>query len=253
MKEFLYKLLNLATFGRGMKRVINGKEVRLPTRFYRFFPDNYEKDNFRFFFNAVKPGDTVLDFGAHIGLFAAMASKAVGANGKVYAFEPSPSTNELLKKTVVINNASSIITTFQKAIGGTVGKTTFFVGEQADNANSLVNYKEDRPFRGIDIEVTTIDTFVKEQQLQKIDFIKIDVEGVEYDAMRGAVETFKKFKPKAILAIHPEPVKAKGDSLEAIYDLVKELNYTALYEDKPISRQDFCSHTGLIDLHLIPT
>ncbi len=252
MKEFLYKLLNLATLGRGMKRTINGRDVRLPTRFYRFFPDNYEKDNFQFFFSSTKPGDTVLDFGAHIGLFAAMAAKAVGGNGKVYAFEPSPSTNELLKKTVVINNASSIISTFQKAIGGTVGKTTFFVGEQADNANSLVNYKEDRPFRGIDIDVTTIDTFVKEQQLAKIDFIKIDVEGVEYDAMKGAVETFRKFKPKAILAIHPEPVKAKGDSLEAIYDLVKELNYTALYEDKPISRQDFCAHTGLIDLHLIP-
>ncbi|HMU72390.1 MAG TPA: FkbM family methyltransferase [Ferruginibacter sp.] len=252
MKEFLYKILDLATFGRGMKRVINGKEVRLPTRFYRYFPDNYEKDNFRFFFDSVKPGDTVLDFGAHIGLFAAMAAKAVGSSGKVYAFEPSPSTNELLKKTVQINNASACITTFQKAVGGAVGKTTFFVGEQADNANSLVNYKEDRPFRGIDIDVTTIDAFVKEQQLAKIDFIKIDVEGVEYDAMRGAVETFRKFRPKAILAIHPEPVKAKGDSLEGIYELVKELNYTALYEGAPISREAFCKHTDLIDLHLVP-
>ncbi len=253
MKEFLYKLLDLATFGRGMKRTINGKEVRLPTRFYRFFPDNYEKDNFRFFFTNTKAGDTVLDFGAHIGLFAAMAAKAVGNNGKVYAFEPSPSTNELLKKTVQINNASGIINTFQKAVGGSVGKTTFFVSEgQADNANSLVNYKEDRPFHGIEIDVTTIDTFVKDQQLIKIDFIKIDVEGAEYDAMKGAMETFRTFRPKAILAIHPEPVKAKGDSLGAIYDLVKELNYKALYEDSPISREAFCSHTDLIDLHLIP-
>ncbi|HNN72398.1 MAG TPA: hypothetical protein PKG89_14200, partial [Ferruginibacter sp.] len=73
-----------------------------------------------------------------------------------------------------------------------------------------------------------------------------------YDAMRGAVETFRKFRPKAILAIHPEPVKAKGDSLEAIYDLVKELNYTALYEGSPISREAFCAHTDLIDLHLVP-
>lgn len=253
MKEFLYKLLDLSTFGRGMKRTINGHDVRLPTRFYRFFPDNYEKDNFQFFFSACKKGDTVLDFGAHIGLFAAMASQAVGPTGKVYAFEPSPSTNQLLKKTVQINNAAGIISTFQKAVGGSIGKTTFFVSEgQADNANSLVNYKEDRPFHGIEIDVTTIDAFVQEQQLTKIDFIKIDVEGAEYDAMKGAVETFKRFKPKAILAIHPEPVKAKGDSLEAIYDLVKELNYTALYQDKPITKEEFCSQTDLIDLHLIP-
>lgn len=125
MKEFLYKLLNLATLGRGMKRTINGRDVRLPTRFYRFFPDNYEKDNFQFFFSSCKKGDTVLDFGAHIGLFAAMASKAVGPSGKVYAFEPSPSTNLLLQKTVEINNASGIVKTFQKAVGGSVGKTTF--------------------------------------------------------------------------------------------------------------------------------
>lgn len=253
MKEFLYKLLNLATFGRGMKRVINGHEVRLPTRFYRFFPDNYESENFKFLFASCKKGDTILDFGAHIGLFAAIASKAVGADGKIYAFEPSPTTNLLLQKTVKINNASGIIRTFQKAVGGSVGKTIFFVSEgQADNANSLVNYKEDRPFHGIEIEVTTIDAFVKEQGLSKIDFIKIDVEGAEYDALKGAVETFKKFKPKCILAIHPEPVKAKGDSLEAIYDLVRELNYTALYQDKPMTKQYFCSQTDLIDLHLIP-
>jgi FkbM family methyltransferase len=253
MKEFLYKLLDLATLGTGMKRTINGHKVRLPTRFYRFFPDNYESENFQFFFSSCKKGDTVLDFGAHIGLFAAMASKAVGSSGIVYAFEPSPSTNQLLQKTVKINNASGIIKTFQKAVGGSVGKTTFFVSDgQADNANSLVNYKEDRPFHGIEIEVTTIDEFVKEQQLTKVDFIKIDVEGAEYDALKGAAETFKKFKPKSILAIHPEPVKAKSDSLEAIYDLVVALGYTAFYNNEPITKEAFCAHTGLIDLHLIP-
>ncbi|MBK7376724.1 MAG: hypothetical protein IPJ02_14570 [Chitinophagaceae bacterium] len=56
MKEFLYKLLNLATLGRGMKRTINGRDVRLPTRFYRFFPDNYERDNFQFFLPPAKRG-----------------------------------------------------------------------------------------------------------------------------------------------------------------------------------------------------
>ena len=253
MKEFLYKLLNLATLGRGMKSTINGHEVRLPTRFYRFFPDNYERENFKFVFEVCKPGDTILDFGAHIGLFSAIAAKAVGSQGKIYAFEPSPTTNALLKKTVAINNAGGIIQTFQKAVGGEVGKTTFFISDgQADNANSLVNYKEDRPFHGIEIEVTTIDAFVKEQGLKKVDFIKIDVEGAEYDALKGAVDTFRKYRPKSILAIHPEPIRAKGDSLEAIYDLVKELGYTAYYNDRPVTKENFCSQTDLLDLHLIP-
>jgi FkbM family methyltransferase len=253
MKELLYKLLNIATMGKGMKRTISGHTLRLPTRFYRFFADNYEEDNFKFLFDKVKPGDVVLDFGGHIGLFAVIASQATGPTGKVYSFEPSPSTNQLLQKSVAINNADGIIKTFQKAVGGSVGKTTFFVSDgQADNANSLVNYKEDRPFHGIDIEVTTIDAFVKEQQLTKVNFVKIDVEGAEYDALQGGVETFNKFKPTCILAIHPEPIKAKGDSLEAIFDFVQSLHYKALYNGQPISKEAFCAYTDLIDLHLLP-
>ncbi|WP_462252922.1 FkbM family methyltransferase [Ferruginibacter sp.] len=253
MKELIYKLLNIATLGRGMKRTISGHTLRLPTRFYRFFPDNYEEENFGFLFSKVKKGDVVLDFGGHIGLFAVIASQATGSQGKVYSFEPSPTTNKLLRKSVVINNAQNIITTFQKAVGGSVGKTTFFISDaQADNANSLVNYKEDRPLHGIDIDVTTIDAFVKEQNLTKVNFIKIDVEGAEYDALKGGVETFNKFKPVCILAIHPEPIKAKGDSLGQIFDFVQSMNYKALYNNKPISKEAFCACTDLIDLHLLP-
>lgn len=253
MKEFLYKLLNIATLGRGMKRTINGHTLRLPTRFYRFFPDNYEKDNFKFVFDQVKPGDTVLDCGAHIGLFAVIASQATGSHGKVYAFEPSPTTNKLLQKSIAINKAGGIITPFQNAIGGEVGTTTFFVSDgQADNSNSLVQYKEDRPLHGISINVITIDSFVQQQKLHKVNFIKIDVEGAEYDALKGCAVTLATYKPACILAIHPDAVKAKGDSLAQIYDLVLQLNYNPYYNNKLITKEAFCSHTDLLDLHLLP-
>ena len=253
MKEFLYKVLNIATFGRGMKRIVNGHTLRLPTRFYRFFPDNYEHENFEFLFSSVKKGDVVLDVGAHIGLFAVIAAQTVSNEGKVYAFEPTPATYQLLQTSVAINNNQNNIKIFQKAVGSSIGKITFFISDnKADNANSLVNYKEDRPLHGIDIDVTTIDAFVKEQNLTKINFIKIDVEGAEYDALKGSVETFNKFKPACILAIHPEPIKAKGDSLETIFDFIQQLNYKILYNNKPISKEAFCASTDLLDLHLLP-
>ena len=253
MKEFLYKLLDMATLGKGMKRTINGHTVRLPTRYYKYFPDNYEKENFEFLLATVQKGDVVLDIGAHIGLFAAIASQAVGSGGKVFAFEPSPTTYSLLSKTMTINNATGIIKTYQQAVGSQQGKTTFFISnDQADNSNSLVNYKEDRPLHGIDINVTTIDFFVSEQQLSKVDFVKIDVEGAEFDAIKGAVNTFKKFKPVCILAIHPEPIIAKGDTVEDMYDFIQQMNYTILYHNQPISREAFCANKQLIDLHLIP-
>jgi FkbM family methyltransferase len=253
MKELIYKIVNFFTFGRGLGKSYHGHAVRLPTRYVNYFPAGYEKDNFDFLTAAVKQGDTVLDVGAHIGLFAVIASKLTGANGKVIAFEPAPATFNLLQQTVKINKAANIITTIQKAVGSEPGKTTFFISDSvADNSNSLVSYLGDRPLNGIDIDITSIDTIATEKKLEKINFIKIDVEGAEYDTLRGAAVTFKTFRPHAIVAIHPVPIVAKGDKLEAIYDLIVSLNYRITLDGKDLSREAFLQNRELIDLHIYP-
>jgi FkbM family methyltransferase len=253
MKEAIYKVLNFFTFGKGLSKKYHGHSVRLPTRYINYFPAEYEKDNFDFLATAVKPGGTVLDVGAHIGLFAVIASRHTGANGKVIAFEPAPATFNLLQQTVHINKAGNTITTVQKAVGSGPGKTTFFISDNvADNSNSLVSYLGDRSINGIDIEITSIDTVVKEYNLSSIDFIKIDVEGAEYDTLRGAADTFKTFSPHAIVAIHPVPIIAKGDTLEGIYDFIAGLNYRITVDGKPLSREQFLQNKELIDLHIYP-
>jgi FkbM family methyltransferase len=253
MKELIYKIVNFFTFGKGLRKRFHGHAVWLPTRYVNYFPAGYEKDNFDFLTAAVKQGDTVLDVGAHIGLFAVIASKLTGANGKVIAFEPAPATFNLLQQTVKINNAGNTITTIQKAVGSEPGKTTFFISDSvADNSNSLVSYLGDRPLNGIDIDITSIDTVVAEQQLSRVNFIKIDVEGAEYDTLRGAAQTFKRFAPHAIVAIHPVPIVAKGDKLEDIYDFIVALNYRITVDEKPLSREDFLKNKELIDLHIYP-
>jgi FkbM family methyltransferase len=252
MKELIYKLLDIASLGRGLKRKINGYVLRLPTRYFRYFPEDYESENFAFLATC-KPGAVIIDIGAHIGLFSVIASQITGRNGKVYAFEPAPSTYALLQKTLSINNSEAIIETFQKAVGIETGKITFFVSDgEADNSNSLVSYKDDRPLRGIDTEVTTVDAFVKEKKINKVDFIKIDVEGAEYDTLRGGAETLKNLRPICIVAIHPEPIKAKGDKLEDIYDFIISKNYRITLDKKEISREQLLANTELIDLHIYP-
>ena len=253
MKELIYKLLEIASLGRGLKRKINGHSLRLPTRYFRYFPEDYEAENFEFLTSSCKPGSVIIDIGAHIGLFSVIASQVAGKQGKVYAFEPAPSTYSLLQKTLSINNSGNQIETFQKAVGGETGKITFFVSDgQADNSNSLVEYKSDRPLHGIDTEVTTIDAFTKEKNLGHLDFIKIDVEGAEYDTLRGAVQTLKNLRPVCIVAIHPEPIKAKGDRLEDIYDLIAGCGYRITLDKKELSKQALLANTELIDLHIYP-
>lgn len=253
MKELIYKLLDVASLGRGLKRTINGHQLRLPTRYFKYFPSTYEAENFEFLAHSCKPGAVIIDIGAHIGLFSVIASQVTGNKGKVYAFEPAPSTYQLLQKTLSINHNQSVIETFQKAVGRETGKITFFVSDgQADNGNSLVNYKDDRPLHGIDVEVTSIDAFVKEKKLNKLDFIKIDVEGAEYDTLRGAAETLQNLKPVCIVAIHPEPIKAKGDRLEDIYDFIISRKYRIMFNNKEFSKAEFLANKEMIDLHIYP-
>jgi FkbM family methyltransferase len=253
MKELVYKIVNAFTGGRGLRKKINGFFLRLPTRYINYFPETYEQENFLFLQRQVKAGDKVLDIGAHIGLFSVIAAQLVGKNGKVYAFEPAAETNSLLKQTVAINKLESIVETYQEAMGEKSGKATFYVSAvKGDNSNSTVSYKDDRKLFAMEVNMLSIDDFVKAKNLDKLSFIKIDVEGAEYDTLRGAENTLRNLQPACILAIHPEPIAAKGDSLENIYDLVSSSNYHIYYLGKIISKEDFCSNRELIDLHLLP-
>jgi FkbM family methyltransferase len=253
MKELVYKIMDVFTGSKGLRKTINGFSVKLPTRYINYFPSGYEQENFEFLKQHVKEGDHVLDIGAHIGLFAVITAQLTGNNGKVYAFEPAAETNALLKQTISINRLGDIIEPYREAMGASSGKTIFYVSDvKGDNSNSLVSYKDDRKLYAIEVDMFSIDDFVKSKNLEALAFIKLDVEGAEYDALCGAINTLKTLRPVCIIAIHPEPIASKGDSLEKIYDLVAGCNYHIYYQNKLISKEKFCSNTELIDLHILP-
>ena len=253
MKEVVYRILNVITGNKGLKKTINGFPVKLPTRYINYFPADYERENFDFLRKYVKPGDNILDIGAHIGLFSTAAAQLTGINGKVYAFEPAAETQALLKQTIAINHFEGLIEPHNEAMGAASGKTTFYVSAiKGDNSNSLVSYKGDRELHAMEVNMFCIDDFVSAKNLKKLAFIKIDVEGAEYDALSGATNTLKNQRPVCIVAIHPEPIAAKGDSLEKIYDLIVTCGYEIYYQDKIISKQVFCNNREMIDLHILP-
>lgn len=246
-------MLEWLTRGKGLQRRISDTRIKLPARYIRYFPADYEADNFSLLRKQVRPGMVVLDIGAHIGLFSVIAAKWSGSASRVYAFEPAPSTHRVLERTLRMNHLEGQIVPLNLAMGLAPGTIDFFVSDhEADNSNSLVPYKSDRPLRAIPVKLDSIDHFVSTQKLQQVDFIKIDVEGAEYDTLRGGLDVIKKFRPVMILAIHPEPIMNRNDSLEALYDVLEKLPYQILLDGKPLSKADFCSNRNLIDLHLIP-
>jgi FkbM family methyltransferase len=251
--KIIYEALEKITFGKGLPKTVNGVKVKLPAKYIRYFPSNYEAENFDFLKESIQPNSVVFDIGAHIGLFSIIAAKLIGNGAKIFAFEPAPSTQKVLNQTIAINHLQQNVIPVNAAMGKEPGSITFFVSDdEADNSNSLVSYKEDRKLHGIEVKVDNIDHFAAAQKLTQIGFIKIDVEGAEYDTLRGGIHVFKTLRPNFILAIHPEPIAKKGDKLEDIYNLLIQLDYSIEYNAQAMSKEAFCANKEMIDLHLRP-
>jgi len=155
-----------------------------------------------------KLGDIVFDISAYVGDTPLWFSKAVGPQGKVYAFETEPSNFAKLKANLERNKITNVIP-LQLALSKTEGQM-----QVASAAGSSVITQA-----GTSVKVTTIDNFVEANKLPRVDFIKMDVEGHELKVLEGAHETIQAFKPSLVLSIYH-----RGDDLIKLPKFLLALN-----------------------------
>lgn len=250
IKEIGYSVLNAATLGRGIVRRIGGENIRFPARWSRYYEAEYEPETFRFFRSSVKAGNTVLDIGGHIGLFAVVAGRLAGPTGKVYSFEPTPFTRSVLTRVIQLNGLENIVEVRPEAVSSESGETVFFdTGDTISNANSLVRTERSRG--EIPVRVTSVDDFSAERGL-RVDVMKIDVEGVELDVLSGARATILEQRPLIRLGLHPPFIAKNGQSLRQIWDLLDEYAMTVHFDGAEVTRDWFCSQELLFDVELRP-
>ncbi len=248
LKNVSYTLLHWATFGKGVPRKINGMKVRFPAKWSRYYETDYESENYNFLKEQVKPGMHIIDIGAHIGLFSSVCSQLTGPDGKIVCFEPTPGTFKLLQQTLKLNHCSNVIPV-QAAVSDKDGMATFYVSETAGcNSNSLIKNKLGGGSQAYDVMLVTLDSIINDHSL-KPSLVKIDAEGAELDVLKGGITMFKKYKPILILGLHPEFIKEKKDSLEAIWDLLNDCGYEVLLDEMVVTKEDFCSKELLFDVH----
>jgi FkbM family methyltransferase len=252
IKQLIYKTIDLLTFGKGMRVRISGFNLRIPARYFRYFPPDYELDNINFISDNVARGMTVVDVGSHIGVVSIILAKKVGTDGKVFSFEPTPSTFKLLEKTIDLNKVNGTVVPINKAISEKPGADSFYITDiEAHNSNSLSNNKRtDAKEKKIEVELTSIDNFALKYRLKNIDFIKIDAEGAEYSVLKGTTNTIDKFHPKIILSLHPKSIKNFGDSLSEIWDFLSTKKYNINYQNRHVNKEWFISQSDLFDVLL---
>lgn len=250
IKDIAYKTLDTLTLGSGIERQIGGEPIKFPARWSRYYEAEYEPETFKFFHEVLKSGNTVLDIGGHIGLFAVVTAKIVGDRGKVFTFEPTPFTRGVLQEVVDVNGCSSIVEVRGEAVSSKRGETVFYdTGDEISNANSLV--KTERSRTEIPITLISVDEFVKERDL-RVDCMKIDVEGAELDVLVGARDTILEQRPVVRLGLHPPFIVQNGQTLEAIWDILAEYKVNVIFDGNPAEKEWFCSQPELFDVNLLP-
>lgn len=168
--------------------------------------EEYETELFK---KNIKKGDTILDIGAHIGYYTLLAARLVGDKGKVYAFEPAPRNFELLKKNIKENGYSNVVL-INKAVADMDGESKLFLNNENTGDHRIYNPQDQRKF--IKIQTVMLDSFFKNKST-KVDFIKIDVQGSEVRAFKGAVSLIKENRNIKILTeFWPKGLKLSGSS-----------------------------------------
>jgi len=185
-----------------------------------FYNDNYDKDFVSFtekyvmedipycykdnnFNVTVEKGDVVIDAGAWIGDFSAYAASK---GAMVYSFEPEPKLYELLSKTKKLNpfNEEERIFPIKKALGSHESKMNLSIDSLGGGAaNSLVIHQGVN--ETVSVDVVSLDTFVDDNKIRKVDFIKADIEGAERDMLKGAIYVLKTFAPKLSICTYHLP------------------------------------------------
>ncbi len=160
----------------------------------------------------IRPGDTCIDVGANIGIYALSMSVAAGAKGDVHAFEPVRKTFRILSENIHHNNVQNVVLN-NTAVGNTIGKAEFFVTFQSGLAG-FGNTGRGTVIEKEEVDVITLDAYVEKRGIKKVSLIKIDVEGFEWDVLKGG---------EKLLAAMP--------ALVVIAELDK-FNYDALGHDR---------------------
>ncbi|BAY33767.1 methyltransferase FkbM family protein [Nostoc carneum NIES-2107] len=150
------------------------------------FIQSFETSEIEFVRQSLKKGDIFLDVGANGGLYTVIAAKQIGHTGHVYAFEPGLRELSLLRHNIAVNNLSNV-TVIEKAVSNQKGKTQFAISHDgAMNSFKVTNHPQQKIKEWQTVEIISLDDFIQEFNVGKINFIKIDVEGAEHLVLEGA-------------------------------------------------------------------
>lgn len=174
---------------------------------YWYHGRNRERTTMLLFQRLIGPGDNVIDIGGHIGYMSLLFRRQAG-EGHVFAFEPGDNNIPYIRR----NLAGHGIELIEKAVGDRTGTARFFLEPLTGQNNSFVQdfdgfrtnrdfaFRGDLPVREVEVEMVRLDDWVRERGLH-VDFVKIDVEGFEWNVLQGMQDVLSRMRPRLMVEV----------------------------------------------------
>ena len=187
--------------------------------FKNFLKDNpHERGEVKFLESIVKEGMNVIDIGANVGITTMTVARKIGRRGKLYSFEPTPEYFNILKENISSNGLENV-KVYELAVTDQVGRAPFY---QKELSSGIVFEEGAKKF---EVSTTSIDRFLSEEKIERIDLINMDCEGSELLVLKGAKETLRKNKVKIFCEIHHDFLKQLGQSVEELVQYLQGLEF----------------------------
>jgi FkbM family methyltransferase len=234
---FLYKVFKVLGIGNSMLL-----RIHVPKYDYKFycrinnredlvFMTNHEEDIIEHF--TPKEGDIVVDIGAHMGRYTIISSKRVGANGKVVAIEAHPGNFEMLKSNIKLNQLTNVIPLNYAAYSKETKIKLYLPDEESGYTmhHSIMSnyvftkYKDKTEDKFVEVSANTLDYLLQLNEITDVNWVKIDVEGAEFEVLKGASNVLSKSKDIALL------IEVHGkDTYEPIIESLRSYNFKIDFE-----------------------
>lgn len=183
-----------------LQGTLRGKKWIVGSQRHAFWLGSYEIAVQRRIEQEMKPYGVFYDIGANVGFYSLFAATLIGS-GKVFAFEPVPANVAYLWEHLKLNGITNVFP-LELAVCDQTGKLSFAV----EDSGSMGHLHSDG---ALEVETTTLDALIQEERIPPPAYVKMDIEGAELKALRGARICFTRYQPKLFLSTHGEKIHAE--------------------------------------------
>lgn len=177
---------------------------RFPRDLWTIASGGWEPQNLRLLECSLRPGNVVIDAGAHVGHLTIFSAHMVGRGGRVIAIEPAPVNFAALVGNIKRSGMDGYVTAVQAALSDSGGIARVFDdGDTGGTEYSLFPVRHGNRGIAFEARMITLDALIEELQLKEVHFIKLDTEGAELAILRGAGKTLRRDEVAILIELHP--------------------------------------------------